>query len=171
MSEAHPVQHLYIAHHQWLRDWLIKKTQNTAFAEDIVQDVFVALIEKPQQVLQIDEHRAFLLTIAKRKLFNSWRRKNLEQAYLESLHSIGIAQQDIPAEQLCLIQDVLYQIQVLLGALPINVQQAFLLNKIEKFTHPEIAKLMNISLASVERYIKQATIHCILQRKSMSNES
>ena len=40
----------------------------------------------------------------------------------------------------------------------------------ELLTHPEIAEIMNISLASVERYIKQATIHCVLQRQTVLND-
>ena len=40
----------------------------------------------------------------------------------------------------------------------------------ELLTHPEIAQIMNISLASVERYMKQATIHCLLLRKTMPND-
>lgn len=164
------VEHLYLDHHQWLCHWLSKKMSNQQFAEDIAQDTFVTLIEKPQTIHNVQEHRAFLLTIAKRKLFNFWRRQDLEKAYLQSLQDIGIEKDTIPAEQLCLIQDALNHIDQLLGDLPLLVQQAFLLKKLELLTHPEIAQIMNISLASVERYIKQATIHCLIQRKTMLND-
>lgn len=167
---ANLVEHLYKDHHQWLYRWLSKKIQHQQFAEDIAQDTFITLIEKPQQIQNIQEHRAFLLTIAKRKLFNFWRRQDLETAYLQSLQSFSIEQESIPTEQLCLIQDALNQIDQLLEGLPLLVQQAFLLKKLEGLTHPEIAKIMNISLASVERYMKQATIHCMLQRKNMLND-
>ncbi len=164
------VEHLYQDHHQWLCRWLSKKIQNKQSAEDIVQDTFISLIEKPQQIQNIQEYRAFLLTIAKRKLFNFWRRQDLEKAYLHSLQNVGIEQESIPAEQLCLIQEALNYIDQLLEGLPILVQQTFLLKKLELLTHPEIAQIMNISLASVERYMKQATIHCMLQRKTLLNE-
>lgn len=167
---ANLVEHLYKEHHQWLFRWLSKKMQNQQSAEEIAQDTFVTLIEKPQTIHNIQEHRAFLLTIAKRKLFNFWRRQDLEKTYLQSLQDVGIDQDTIPAEQLCLIQDVLNHIDQLLEGLPLLVQQAFLLKKLEMLTHPEIAQIMNISLASVERYIKQATIHCLLQRKTLLND-
>lgn len=164
------VEHLYRDHHQWLCSWLSKKIQNQQSAEDLVQDTFISIIEKPQQIQDIQEHRAFLLTIAKRKLFNFWRRQDLENTYLQSLQDVGIHQDSIPAEQLCLIQEALHYIDQLLEGLPILVQQTFLLKKMELLTHPEIAQIMNISLASVERYMKQATIHCLLLRKTMSND-
>lgn len=164
------IEHLYHNHHQWLCHWLSKKLHNQHSAEDIAQDTFVTLIEKPQQIQNIKEYRAFLLTIAKRKLFNFWRRQDLEQAYLQSLQDVGIEQQSIAPEQLCLIQDALIYIDRLLEGLPASVQHAFLLKKLELLTHPEIAQMMNISLASVERYIKQAMIHCMLQRKTMLND-
>lgn len=107
---ANLVEHLYQDHHQWLCHWLSKKLHNKYIAEDIVQDTFVTIIEKPQQIQNIQEYRAFLLTIAKRKLFNFWRRQDLERAYLQSLQDVGIEQDSILADQLCLIQDALIQI-------------------------------------------------------------
>ena len=167
---ANLIEQLYQDHHQWLCHWLSKKMHNPYTAEDIVQDTFVTIIEKPHQIQNIQEYRAFLLTIAKRKLFNFWRRQDLEQAYLKSLQDVGLQQDCIGAEQLCAIQDALIFIDRLLNDLPLAVQQAFLLKKIELLTHPEIAQIMDISLASVERYIKQATIHCLLQRQTMLND-
>lgn len=164
------VEYLYKSNHQWLYHWLAKKMHNKQSAEDLVQDTFVALIEKPQQIPHIQEQRAFLLTIAKRKLFNFWRRQDLEQAYLQSLQDLGIQQECIPPDRLCLIQDALHHIDLMLKDLPLKVQQAFLLKKLECLTHPEIAQIMDLSLATVERYIKQATIHCLLQRKMMLND-
>jgi len=164
------IEHLYQNHHQWLCNWLSKKLHNAHTAEDLVQDTFITLIEKPQQIQNILEYRAFLLTIAKRKLFNFWRRQDLEHAYLQSLQDVGIEQYCIAAEHLCLIQDAIIQIDRLLEGLSLPVQQAFLLKKMECLTHPEIAQIMNISLASVERYVKQATIHCVLQRQTLLND-
>jgi RNA polymerase sigma factor (sigma-70 family) len=164
------VHYLYQGHYQWLWLWLFKKIKNKQSAEDLVQDTFVTLIEKQLQLQEIQDQRAFLLTIAKRKLFNFWRRQDFENSYLQSLKEVGINQESIPTEQLCLVQDALNIIDRLLDGLPPTIQHAFLLKKLEQFTHPEIAKIMNISLATVERYIKQATIHCVLQRKNMSND-
>ncbi len=164
------VEHLYQDHHQWLCLWLSKKLHNAHTAEDLVQDTFITLIEKPQQIQNIQEYPAFLLTIAKRKLFNFWRRQDLEHAYLQSLQDVGIEQDSVAAEHLCLIQDAIIQIDRLLQGLSLSVQQAFLLKKMEGLTHPEIAQTMNISLAIVERYIKQATIHCVLQRQTVLND-
>jgi DNA-directed RNA polymerase specialized sigma24 family protein len=90
----------------------------------------------------------------------------MTRAYLQD---VGIEQDNIPPEQLCLIQDAVPHITQLLNGLPLSAQQAFLFKKLELLTHPEIAQIMNISLASVERYIKQATIHCLIRHKTMLN--
>ncbi|GAA5006394.1 sigma-70 family RNA polymerase sigma factor [Acinetobacter puyangensis] len=161
---------LYGDHHVWLNNYLKKQlTHRPDMASDIVQDTFLSLLEKPQAIPQIREQRAFLLTIAKRKLFNFWRKQDLEQTYLQSLQDYGV-EESIPAEQLCMIQDALNRIDLLLDGLKPKVQHAFLLKKLELLTHPEIAQIMNLSLATVERYIKQATIHCLLQRKNILND-
>ncbi|AOA58855.1 sigma-70 family RNA polymerase sigma factor [Acinetobacter larvae] len=166
------MQQLYVDHNAWLKNYLNRQLlARNDVAADLVQDTFLSLLEKPHCIPQIREQRAFLLTIAKRKLFNFWRKQDLEQTYLQSLEHYGIAQDSIPAEQLCLIQDALQQIDLLLDGLSSAVQQAFLLKKLEGLTHPDIAQRMQISLATVERYIKQATIHCVLRRKHILNDN
>jgi RNA polymerase sigma-70 factor (ECF subfamily) len=165
------ITRLYVDHQQWLQSYLQRQLSHQRdIATDLVQDTFLSLIEKPQALSEIREQRAFLLTIAKRKLFNFWRKQDLEQAYLQSLSEVGVIQDSVPVEQLCLIKDALYHIDLLLDGLKPTIQHAFLLKKLELLTHPEIALRMQVSLATVERYIKQATIHCIVRRKMLFND-
>lgn len=166
---SHSITQLYINHHQWLINYLKKHLQQqTDIATDLVQDTFLNLLQRPEQISEIKEERAFLLTIAKRKLFNYWRRLELEHSYIESVRTLGI-EDTVSAEQLCMIQDALIYIDLLLDGLPLAVKHAFLLKKLEMMTHMEIALSMNLSLATIERYIKQATIHCLIQRQKMQH--
>ncbi|MFT4020931.1 MAG: sigma factor [Acinetobacter sp.] len=164
MDSSKQINQLYIDHQIWLRDYLTRKLQNQSdIAADLVQDTFLNLIEKPEAIPHIKEQRAFLVTLAKRKLFNFWRRRDLEQAYLQSIQDLQL-ESVCCAEQLCYIQDALFAIDVLLDGLPIHVKHAFLLKKLEYLSHLQIAEKMQLSLATIERYIKQATIHCLLNR-------
>lgn len=158
------IRQLYIDHHQWLQNYLKKRLiSQPDMAVDLVQDTFLNLIQKPESIPKIKEQRAFLATLAKRKLFNFWRRQDLERSYLKSVQALGIEEEE-HAEQLCLIQDTLLMIDLLLDGLPLAVKHAFLLKKLEQMTHLEIAQQMKLSLATIERYIRQATIHCLLHR-------
>ncbi len=160
---------LFRQHHQWLQRWLQRKVRSQMDAEDLAQDVFVRLIGSPD-VGRLDEPRAFLTTLAKRVLCNFWRRQALEQAYLDAL-----AQQpemcEPSAEALAVIRQAIGHLDTMFAALPIPVRHAFLLSRLEGLTHHEIAGQMALSVATVERYIKQAFLHCYLAQQSTLKES
>lgn len=129
-----------------------------ADADDLAQDVFVRTINSPE-LGQIAEPRAFLTTLAKCVLCNFWRRQELEQAYLQALQELP--ETLLPsAEELALINETIAQIDALLNGLSLKVRHAFLLNRLEGMTHVEIAASMSLSVATIERYIKQALLHC-----------
>jgi len=154
----HHADALYRQHHQWLQRWLLRKVRSHADADDLAQDVFVRTINSPK-LEQIEEPRAFLTTLAKCVLCNFWRRQELEQAYLQALKELP--ETFFPsAEELALINETILQLDKLLSDLPLKVRHAFLLNRLEGMTHVEIANNMSLSLATIERYIKQALLHC-----------
>jgi len=54
----------------------------------------------------------------------------------------------------------------LLAGLPDPVRKAFLLNRLDAMTHRAIAEQLGISVATVERYIKRAFIHCCFKQQA-----
>jgi RNA polymerase sigma factor (sigma-70 family) len=169
MSTAEPitdqvrVETLYREHHHWLQAWLRKKLGDTHQAADLTHDTFVRVINSDQINQPILEPRAFLTTLAQRVLYTFWRRRELEHAWLQAL-----AQQPeetcMSAEDYACVREAIEAIDRLLKGLPAKVRQAFLLRTLDDMTHAEIASAMNISIASVERYMKQALVHCYLAR-------
>lgn len=151
---------LYRQHHQWLQRWLLRKVPCSADADDLTQDVFIRTINSTD-VGTISEPRAFLTVLAKRVLANFWRRHELEQAYLDALSEMPESWAP-SAEELASIKQAIFQIDAFLSELPVKVKHAFLLSKLEGLTHLEIAGEMGISVATVERYIKQAFMHCYM---------
>jgi len=110
----------------------------------------------PQPVL---EPRAFLTTIAKRVLFNHYRRQDLERAYLDTLAQLP--EQVVPSEEeRAIILQTLTELDQLLDGLPRAVKQAFLLAQIDGLTYNEIARELGISLATVKRHLNKAAMRC-----------
>lgn len=105
------------------------------------------------------EPRAFLTTIAKRVLFNHYRRQDLERAYLDTLAQMP--EQVAPSEEeRAIILQTLLELDQLLDGLPRAVKQAFLLAQIDGLTYNEIARELNISLATVKRHLNKAAMRC-----------
>ncbi|KQP38952.1 sigma-70 family RNA polymerase sigma factor [Pseudorhodoferax sp. Leaf274] len=158
----HPLHALYVEHHGWLRLWLQRRLRCPHQAADLAHDTFLRLLPKAQ-TLRIEEPRAFLTTLAQRVLYSFWRRRELEQAYLQALAVSCSDEMACSAETLAAVREALAVLDQHLGALPPKVRQAFLLSRLEGLTYPDIARHMGMSLATIERYMRQALLHLALQ--------
>lgn len=149
---------LYSDHHNWLQSWLLAKLGNRFDAADLAQDVFVRLLNR-QQTIQPKQPRAFLSSIARGLVIDHWRRRELERTWLEILSTLPEEEAPSPETQL-LFLETLNTIDRVLDSLKPPIRQAFLLAQLEGFTCPQIAKKLDVSLATVERYIAKALRRC-----------
>jgi RNA polymerase sigma-70 factor (ECF subfamily) len=172
MSAAETVLHrqvhtLYSDHHGWLQGWLRKKLGNTCDAADLAQDTFVRILTAPdhspekQAEWQLSEPRAYLTLIAKRLMANLFRRRSLEQSYLEALGALPEAHAP-SLEQQAIILETLQEIDAMLDGLAPKVRAAFLMAQLEGLGYAEIAERLGVSERSVKRYMAEALARCIL---------
>lgn len=146
-------------HHAWLLGRLLRRLPNRSDAEDVTSETFVQLSENGGRT-DIQDARAFLTTIAKRVLFQLWRRHDLEAAYLDTLRHMPQAMALSPEEHAQLM-DAIQQIDRILSALPAPVRTAFLLSRLDGLSYPEIARQLGVSLATVERHMRRAMMQCL----------
>lgn len=156
------VKTLYHDHHGWLNGWLRYKLGNAFAAADLAQDVFMRLLTR-QEPVAARESKAFLSTIARRLVVEHWRRRELEQAWEETLACLPPAEVPSP-ESRALFLEALVEIDVVLDGLKPVVRTAFLLAQLDGLTCPRIAEQLGVSLATVERYIAKALRACYAVR-------
>ncbi|MCK6252642.1 sigma-70 family RNA polymerase sigma factor [Pseudomonas fragi] len=152
---------LYQDNHAWLRGWLSRQVRCPQDAADLTQDTFMRAWDA-RQLERIQEPRAYLSTVARRLLCSLWRRRKLEQSYLDQLASLPPAFAP-SAEDLTLVREAIEAIDLVLEGLPSRVKRAFLLNRLEGMPQQAIAELLGVSLATVERDLRRAFIHCLSQ--------
>lgn len=156
------VHGLYCDHHGWLQGWLRRRIGNGHDAADMAQDVFVRLLQR-RAPIEARQPRAFLSTIAHGLVVEHWRRRELEQAWLETL--AGLPEQAAPSpESRQLVLEALIEIDRMLDALKPAVRTAFLLAQLDGLTCPQIAERIGVSLATAERYIAKALRACYALR-------
>lgn len=166
MTEAvtpteHSLHALYRDHHGWLESWLRRRMGNAWDAADLSQDTFLRVLSSSQQIAEMREPRAYLLTVGKRLLSNFYTRRSLEQAYLEALAQLP--EEDVPSpEQRWLLLETLQALDELLDGLPTLVRRAFLLSQLEGLGYRDIAERLDVSERTVKRYMAQAYEHCLL---------
>lgn len=156
------VHDLYSDHHGWLCGWLRRRLSSSFDAADLAQDVFMRLLAR-QRPVEAREPRAFLSTIAHGLVVEHWRRRELEQAWLETLAAMPQAQEISPESRLIFLETLL-EIDRMLDALKPPVRTAFLLAQLDGLTCPQIALRLGVSLATVERYIARALRGCYAVR-------
>lgn len=163
-SPHEPVGQLYGDHHRWLVNWLRARLGCSHQAADLAQDTFIRLLlaERTQPLAaELKEPRHFLVTIAKRVMIDSFRRKALEQAYLQALAEQPQAYAISPEERLLVIE-TLQRLDAMLDGLGYKAKRAFLLSQLQGMPYKEIAEQLQVSVSSVTKYIAKATEHCLI---------
>lgn len=163
-TSAHPsdrdASRFYLAHHAWLQEWLRRRLGCRHDAADLAHDAFARLLAA-RELDAIREPRAFLTTLAQRLVYNFWRRRDLERAYLDGLMLTTPA--SVPSEEeRALVVDALMHIDHALKRLPPKARSVFLLSQIDDLSYPEIAARLGLSAMTVRRYVKQAITLCVL---------
>lgn len=161
-ASAKPVvQSLYQNHHPWLQSLLRKRLGNAEDAADLAQDTFLRVMRSSVPQQDILEPRRYLATIARGLVADLFRRRTLEQAYLDYLTTLPEALAPSPEEQ-AMAQQTFVELDRVLQGLPPKVRDAFLLAQFEELSYPEIAQRLGISLRTVSNYLTRAMEHCCL---------
>jgi RNA polymerase sigma factor (sigma-70 family) len=154
------VHRLYVDHQGWLNGWLRRQLGCSQKAADLAQDTFVRVLTKDHGLDAIREPRAYLHTIARGLLINHWRRKRIEQAYLDALMLQPEAVMPSPESQ-ALVVETLMQVDAMLARLPQKVRRAFLLSQLHGMTYAAIAVELEVSERMIKKYMAQAMLHCL----------
>ncbi|MEX0446912.1 sigma-70 family RNA polymerase sigma factor [Xenorhabdus sp. SGI246] len=151
-------QQLYCEHHNWLYNWIKQNCVYPHHAEDLAHDIFIKLIQYPD-LADIRYPRAFLITIARRTIANYYRRKKLEDNYLESVSTVP-NNTSCPSEYQLALLEQLERIDKILDELPKKVRQAFLLTRLQGMHYKDVAANLDVSISSVKSYLQQAHRKC-----------
>lgn len=154
---------LYSEHHGWLYNWLQWRMGNAADAADLAQDTFLRIILKPApgDLRGTGETRAYLRTIAQGMCVDLWRRRQVEQAWLDTLAAQPEAV--VPSEEhTAIVIETLMEIGALISRLGEKVQRAFFMAQIYGMRTAEIAQELGVSERMVQKYLSQAMLSLIL---------
>lgn len=157
--DAQALQQIYSDHHGWLQQWLRRKTGCREQAADLAQDTFVRLLA--QRKLELSHPRAYLSRIAQSLMIDQYRRRMLEQAYLDSLAAMP-EPVEISPQQRSLILETLLQIDTLLDGLGERTREIFLMAQLDGMSHVAIARQLGVSANTVSKHFVRAMTHCLL---------
>lgn len=146
---------LYEKYHQALYRNILKITKNQQAAEDILQDVFVALWERRMELKEDKALNGWLFVISFNKAINYTKKEltrlhaknNLSAIYSEISHEDDYP--EIYEQQRGLLQEAM-------TSLSPQKRSVLMLCKIEGKTYEEAANTLNISKYTVKEYLSEA---------------
>lgn len=125
------------------------KTQETA--EDIVQDCFIKLWEKKEELSIEGNVNAYLAKMIRNRCLDFIKKKKIQTSELNETYQGAIENND----QLELA-DLQASITEIIDALPEKCRQTFVLSRFEELSYKEIAEQLDISKKTVEAHISKA---------------
>ncbi|EIK97669.1 ECF subfamily RNA polymerase sigma-24 factor [Pseudomonas sp. M47T1] len=165
MSSVDRTQHqaihtLYTDHHGWLCGWLRARLGCFEHAADLAQDTFIRVLLL-RKAPELREPRAYLSSIARSLMIDMFRRRALEQAYLETLAALPEALDISPETRLQVIETLL-EIDQLLDGLGGRTREIFLLAQLDGLSYVQIGRQLNLSVNTVKKHAARALMHCLL---------
>ncbi|MDR6713683.1 RNA polymerase sigma-70 factor (ECF subfamily) [Pseudomonas hunanensis] len=156
------IDRVYDEHHAWLRQWLCRRLGCHADAADLAHDAFLRLLLKPVQPVFDNAlaARGYLRKIANGLCINLWQRREIEQAWLDTL--AAQPEQFAPsAEHSAAVLQALQEVGGMLLGLPDKAAQAFVLAMLCQMTDKEVAAELGVSDRMVRKYVARAMLGCL----------
>ena len=146
---------LFEAYHKKIFNFSYSILHSFGVAEDITQEVFIAIWQNRQSINSNTSFSSYIFTIAKNKMNDYFRKKVNQAAYMEYVVNQKenfqfITEQEIDFRELKSILDSI------IDQLPPKRKEIFLLNRFQGLTYKEIAEKLQISENTVDTQMRKA---------------
>jgi RNA polymerase sigma-70 factor (ECF subfamily) len=146
---------LYSRYVLYLTNIAIKKTSSIDIAKDCVQEVFLSIYHRKNELQTTISLKAYLYKALQHKIYNHYQkllaRTKHEQAATLNLSIVGNYLNDELDSK-----DLEKLIQEVISIMPPQCRRVFLLSREENLSYKEIAKQLNISINTVDQHIRKA---------------
>lgn len=149
---------LFLHHHREVLRFATRLVGDRESGEDVVQDAYLRLASR--HVATISHPKAYLWMTTRNSAIDFTVRKQKEWAVRVDIETVSDGEAAVDPRQTYEARRHLATLAVLLNELPLACRQAFVMNKLEGYTHPEIARKLGISISMVEKHIVRALLHC-----------
>ncbi|HTE27980.1 RNA polymerase sigma factor [Flavitalea sp.] len=147
-------EEIYNRYWPHLIDSAYRRLQSKEKAEDIVQEIFIAIYHKRSTIEITSSLKAYLSQAVKFRILNYFRDETTRTEYLKS-HFLDDSNRNSFSPDLE-SRELSSRIDQILRNLPQKCRQTFLLSRKEERSHKEISKDLNISVSTVEKHIVKA---------------
>ena len=131
--------------------------RNPAEAEDVVQDVFLRVLQRKRELVDIVELRPWLVRIAWNLALD--RRRRVRPDQMDDLYAEGLVSADLPADQALAEAARIRQVLAAMERLPRREREALLLSAMDELSTAGIGVVLGRSESSVRSLLFRARAH------------
>lgn len=150
-SSIHLIEDSYKKYQRSVFLYIYYKIGNKEEAEDLVQDVFVRLMDY-QQMLRVDTIKHFIFTISRNLLYDYLRHyyKRLEViSYIYDQRETCTNE----TEEQVIARDLLLLEKKKVAQLSVQRRKVYMMTRFENKTLPEVSQILNLSSRTVENHL------------------
>lgn len=134
---------------------ILRITRSQELAEEVVQDVFLKIWLKREELTAVRDFRAYLFVLSRNYAINYL--KKTANALLDGQEADRVAVEDIDVSEYEHDNDYYALIDEAIDRLPPQQQKVYLLSRHERLKYNEIASRLNLSRETVKKYLQIAT--------------
>jgi len=143
---------LFEAYFEEIRRYIFFRSGNAVISTDIAQDTFLKIWEN-QVNLEPGRDIGYLYKVAGNLLISHYRREKLSK---QVSFELKLAEQGERPDQGIDYMELKDQYKRALKKLPDKQRVVFMMSRMERFSYPEIAERLNISIKAVEKRMNRA---------------
>lgn len=127
---------------------------NKESAEEVVSDVFFEIWKNRASILEIESMNSYLRTITYRKSISCLRHENTlpDHVSLDDLENFTVSPVSAPDEEL-ISREEIDTLNQAISELPPKCRHVFFLAKVDCMPYKEIAKMLEISVATINYHV------------------
>lgn len=151
---------LFDTYHQKLATFLYRLTKDHQLTDELVQDVFVNIWKRKEDMLTVVNFDNYLFKIGKNLAINSLR----DLARRSQKHKLWVLeyQETDFSEQ----KEFFTVVDEAIDRLPAQQREVYLLCKHEKYKQEQVARKMDLSRQTVKKYVQRATQNIMMHLRS-----
>ena len=157
-GDTHAYEAVFRDYHARLCSFAYSYLQNRSEAEEVVQDLFLALWQKREQLEVRTSLRAYLFTAVRNRVLNRSARASLEKLHLEQLDppDLESTPENTAVEDHITTEQIAARVQAAMTELPDGCRRVLQLRWQDGLSYAEIAEALGISIKGVENQLARA---------------